>query len=242
MVTPALGVVFDLDDTLYLERDYVRSGFRAVAAFAAEGTEIDVDAAAESLWNGFLAGVRGSAFDDLLKRYPQVAARCSVPELVRCYREHAPDIAYLPGVETLLNELQGLGVPLAVISDGPLVSQAAKAEALGVARYADPVVLTDAWGAAYWKPHVRAFEAVAEAFGLPAERLVYIGDNPEKDFHAPTALGWKSVRLRLPGQVREALPHDATPPTHEVGSVAELRELLLELLAASTAPLASDSL
>ena len=25
-------VVFDLDDTLYLERDYVRSGFRAVGA------------------------------------------------------------------------------------------------------------------------------------------------------------------------------------------------------------------
>ena len=147
-----------------------------------------------------------------------------------------PSIAYLPGIEALLSELRDLQVPLAVISDGPLVSQAAKAEALGVARYADPVVLTDAWGTAYWKPHVRAFEAVARAFDLPAERLVYIGDNPDKDFHAPTQLGWTSVRLKLPGQVRETLPHDAVPPTHEVGSVAELRRVLLELVTAEPSP------
>ena len=232
MVTPALGVVFDLDDTLYLERDYVRSGFRAVAAYAVQGTDVLADDAFAFLWNGFLAGVRGSAFDDLLARFPELS-RCGVPELVRCYRDHAPNIAYLPGIEALLAELRGSGAPLAVISDGPLVSQAAKAEALGVARYADPVLLTDAWGAAYWKPHVRAFEAVAETFGLPAERLVYIGDNPDKDFHAPAQLGWTSVRLRLPGQVRETLPHDAVPPTYEVGSVAQLRRVLLELLAAA---------
>ena len=230
MVTSALGVVFDLDDTLYLERDYVRSGFRAVAEDAARGTDILADDAFAFLWSAFLAGVRGSSFNDLLTRYPEMASQGGVPDLVRVYREHAPSIAYLPGMEALLNELRDLGVPLAVISDGPLVSQAAKAEALGVARYADPVVLTDAWGKAYWKPHVRAFETVAEAFGLPAERLVYIGDNPDKDFHAPAQLGWTSVRLRLPGQVRETLPHDAVPPTHEVRSVAALRDELLRLL------------
>ncbi len=221
--------MFDLDDTLYLERDYVRSGFRAVATYAAEGTDVLANDASSFLWDAFLAGVRGSSFNDLLTRYPEITGR-SVSDLVRVYREHRPTIEYLPGAEALLAELQGLGVRLAVISDGPLVSQSAKAEALGVARYAEPVVLTDAWGAAYWKPHVRAFETVAEAFGLPPERLVYIGDNPKKDFHAPAALGWQSVRLRLPGQVRESLPHDAVPPTFEVGSVAALRGVLLEFL------------
>lgn len=227
---PALGVAFDLDDTLYLERDYVRSGFRAVAEYAVQDTDVLTEDAFIFLWHDFLAGVRGSAFNDLLTRFPKVAERRGVRELVQCYREHAPSITYLPEVEALLQELRAEGVPLAVISDGPLVSQAAKAEALGVAHYAEPVVLTDAWGQDFWKPHVRAFETVAEAFGLPAEQLVYVGDNPDKDFHAPAQLGWRSVRLRLPGQVREALPHDAVPPTYEVGSVAALRALLLELL------------
>ncbi len=226
---PELGVVFDLDDTLYLERDYVRSGFRAVAETAAQGTSVCSEEAFSFLWNEFTAGVRGSSFDALLTRYPELAQQVDVPALVRCYREHAPDITYLPGMRELLEELKA-GVPLAVISDGPLVSQAAKAKALNVSLYADPVVLTDAWGQDFWKPHVRAFEHVAAAFGLPPEQLVYIGDNPTKDFHAPTALGWRSVRLRLPGQVREALPHDETPPTKEVGSVAALRSYLLDLL------------
>jgi len=225
---PKLGVVFDLDDTLYLERDYVKSGFRAVAETAVKGTRVSADEVFAFLWNEFTAGVRGSSFDALLERYPEI--QVDVPTLVKRYREHVPNISYLPGIEPLLVELQSLNVPLAVISDGPLVSQAAKAEALGVSRYAEPVVLTDVWGQSFWKPHVRAFEHVGEALGLPPDRLVYIGDNPLKDFHVPTKLGWQSVRLRLPGQVREKLPHDAMPPTYEVESVAALRNLLLELL------------
>lgn len=228
--TSPLGVAFDLDDTLYLERDYVRSGFRAVAEDAVTGTSVSADEASKFLWDGFLAGVRGSSFNDLLAEYPDISERRGVPDLVRVYREHAPTIDFLPGAEALLQELQSLGVPLAVITDGPLESQAAKAEALGVARYADPVVLTDAWGQDFWKPHVRAFEHVAETFALPHDRLVYVGDNPLKDFHAPTALGWRSVRLRMAGQVREKLEHDAMPPTWEVGSIAELRDALLRLL------------
>ena len=225
-----LGVVFDLDDTLYLERDYVKSGFRAVAKTAVKDTEVSADDAFAFLWGEFTAGVRGSSFDALLVHYPELAQHTDVPALVSCYREHKPDIGFLPGIEPLLAELQRLNVPLAVISDGPLVSQAAKAEALHVSRYADPVVLTDAWGQDFWKPHVRAFEHVAAAFGLPHAKLVYIGDNPVKDFHAPAALGWQSVRLRLPGQVREKLLHDVVPPTYEVGSVAALRSCLLKLL------------
>ncbi len=228
MSLPKLGVVFDLDDTLYLERDYVKSGFRAVAETAVKGTRVSADEVFAFLWNEFTAGVRGSSFDALLERYPEI--QVDVPTLVKRYREHVPNISYLPGIEPLLVELQSLNVPLAVISDGPLVSQAAKAEALGVSRYAEPVVLTDVWGQSFWKPHVRAFEHVGEALGLPPDRLVYIGDNPLKDFHVPTKLGWQSVRLRLPGQVREKLPHDAMPPTYEVESVAALRNLLLELL------------
>ncbi|ADI15540.1 HAD family hydrolase [Truepera radiovictrix] len=225
-----LGIAFDLDDTLYLERDYVKSGFRAVAAHVAAGDRALEERAFGILWQDFVQGVRGRAFNRLLAALPELEGRCSITELVACYREHTPAITFLPGVEAALCELRARGARLAVISDGPLVSQAAKAAALGVARYADPVILTDAWGQRYWKPHARAFEAVAEAFALPPERLVYVGDNPEKDFHAPARLGWRSVRLRLPEQVRHHLPHEAVPPTFEVTSVAALREQLLALL------------
>jgi putative hydrolase of the HAD superfamily len=229
MTAEPLGVVFDLDDTLYLERDYVKSGFRAVAERVAAGNGALAEAAFSLMWADFLVGARGTTFNTLLARFPQLSGY-SVADLVGCYREHAPDIDFLPEVEALLLELRAVGARLAVISDGPLVSQAAKAAALGVSRYAAPVVLTDIWGQSYWKPHVRAFEHVAEALSLPPQRLLYVGDNPEKDFHAPTHLGWRSVRLMLPEQVRHHLPHTEMPPTFEVRSVAALRERLLSLL------------
>ena len=71
---PALGVAFDLDDTLYLERDYVRSGFRAVAEYAVRGADVSAEDAFTFLWHDFLAGVRGSA------RAPQTGlATCPPP-------------------------------------------------------------------------------------------------------------------------------------------------------------------
>ena len=67
---PKLGVVFDLDDTLYLERDYVKSGFRAVAKTAVKHTGTSADEAFNFLWNEFTAGVRGSSFNRPVRALP----------------------------------------------------------------------------------------------------------------------------------------------------------------------------
>lgn len=225
-----LGVVFDIDDTLFLERDYVKSGFRAVAQHAAGFGVVSAEEAFALLWDGFLAGVRGSSFNALLEAFPQLAAHFEIPELVAIYREHKPDIVILPEMLALLQELKAAGAKLGAISDGPLASQDAKAAALKVAAYCDPVILTDALGREYWKPHRKAFEMIARAWGLPPGRLVYIGDNPSKDFHAPHDLGWASIRFRVPEQVRYDMPHDEVPPSFEATSVAQVRAWLLQRL------------
>lgn len=192
------GVVWDVDDTLLLERDYVRSGFRAVArAVAPEGRA--ANAAFGLLWSDFDAGVRGNAFDRLLAAYPRPGV--SVSDLVRVYREHTPDIALVPGAEAVLDELTALGLRQGAISDGPLASQRAKSAAVGLSRWCDPVILTDVWGRDFWKPHERAFVALEDAWGLSGRQLVYVGDNPVKDFIAPRAHGWRTIRLRLAGQL-----------------------------------------
>ena len=225
-----VGIVFDMDDTLYFERDYVRSGFQAVAAAVAKGSSVPQQDAFNLMWGLFEQGARGTTFNDLLAKYPELSERYAVADLVTLYREHAPTIGFMPQMEALLGELQAKGVPLGVITDGPYASQRAKADALRIERYATCVVLTDTWGRDFWKPHPRAFTTVSEALGVPPENLIYIGDNPSKDFHAPTQLGWQSVRLRLDEQLRFAHDYDEYRPTKEVSSVAELREFLLSLL------------
>lgn len=235
MVTPPWGIVLDMDDTLYLERDYVRSGFDAIGARLVEDG-LDAGAVSTFLWARFESGARGNHFDELLAAHASVLpGRRSkselIAELVATYREHTPDIALLPGVEALLAELRTDGHRLALISDGALASQDAKVTALGIRGLVDgPVVLTDVWGRDHWKPHARAFEEVQRTLDIAPQRLVYVGDNPAKDFDAPRAFGWWCVRLRLPGQLHHGVD-DTVEPDLTATSVDGLRGALADLMA-----------
>jgi putative hydrolase of the HAD superfamily len=221
------GVVLDLDDTLYLERDYVRSGFAAVARHVAARSTLDADAVADHLWHRFSIGERGGHFDDLVASDPTLAGRIRVRELVQVYREHVPDIHLLPGVRTLLGDLQRSGRLTAIISDGALASQRAKVGALGLRQLVDgPVILTDVWGRECWKPHPRAFLQAQQDLNLRGGDLVYVADNPHKDFDSPRDLGWACVRLRMPGQLHHQVD-DRVKPDLTVRSVAALAHALV---------------
>jgi len=211
------GVVFDLDDTLYPERDYVASGFRAVAAEVAARTSLSAGDVYDGLWGDFQEGRRGDLFDRLLARRRQARNTITVAEMVEVYRGHRPAIELTAEVEDLLSELKEQGIPLGLISDGYRIAQQAKVESLKLETFFDPLILTDALGREFWKPHERAFRQVEEAWDLPGAALVYIGDNPTKDFIAPQRRGWTGLRLRRRGQEsfdREAVGGEAADEEH----------------------------
>jgi putative hydrolase of the HAD superfamily len=193
-------IVWDVDDTLYLERDYVRSGFRAVgeALEASHG----VAGFGEQAWALFQAGVRGDTFN----RAAEALGLTDPPIgwMVEVYRTHRPHIRLCPDAVACLETLSHL--PMAAVTDGPEASQRAKVEALGVHAFATPVVLTATLGHGMGKPHPASFETVMRAVGGPAQRFVYVADNPAKDFVAPTSLGWRTVRLRRAHGLHTALP------------------------------------
>lgn len=221
------GLVFDLDDTLSYERGYVRSGFTRVARLVAS-SEVESATLTEWLWTAFEAGVRSDTFNRLLEAFPQLADRWTIQDLVRAYREHAPDIELIPGAARTLDELHRRRLPLAVLSDGPAESQAAKASALGLDRWFDPIILTGALGAAYAKPATAGFKLISDSWGIPGPTLVYVADNPAKDFAGPRQLGWKTIRLRDPQQLRYSLEPagPAFSPDAEVEALDELLRLL----------------
>lgn len=216
-------MVFDLDDTLYLERDYVRSGFAYVAQMTATSAEESRGIAAW-LWRAFERGVRGDTFDRLIAARPALAGSVTSAELVDAYRGHTPTLSLLPGTADLLAELRARGLKLGVLSDGPLGSQRSKAEALGLDEWFDPVLLTASRGKGFTKPGTRGFEWIATRWHLPHTELLYIADNPLKDFIGPRELGWRTIRLRTPGQLRYVVePVDESDrPDVEVADPAAL--------------------
>ena len=207
------GVVLDVDDTCYLERDYVYSGFLAVEQWASD--TFGVAGVARRAWELFLAGTRGTTITEALA-HAGVTVDADVRDgAIRAYREHEPRIELLPDARDFLASQQGLNRKLAVITDGPADSQRAKCSTLGLFRLADPVVITADLGTS--KPDPAVYHFVEDAWGLHGDQLVYVADNPAKDFEAPLQLGWRCVRVRRPDSLHAGV---ATP-----SGVLEVSEL-----------------
>jgi putative hydrolase of the HAD superfamily len=122
--SPSQVVVFDIDDTLYLEREYVRSGFRAVGAWARR--TLGVPDLADRAWAAFESGVRATIFNEALAGAGVEATPELIARMVACYRDHQPDILLLADARACLDAAVA-DAPVAVITDGPLASQSAKA-------------------------------------------------------------------------------------------------------------------
>ena len=142
-----------------------------------------------------------------------------VGELIRIYRAHRPDLQLLPDAEAALAWTRPR-FALALISDGFLEVQQAKAAALGLGARLDTLVFTDGWGREHWKPSPRAFQRVMERHPGPAGGYVYIADNPRKDFIAPRQLGWRTIRVRRAGG--EHADYEARPDEASEREMADL--------------------
>lgn len=218
-------LVFDLDDTLYLERDYVRSGFLAVSEHLARGK-----LAGEFFpvaWEMFERGKRGSVFDEALEALGVPSDPSLIQELVEVYRTHKPSISLCPDAMRLLEALRGK-FPMALITDGPVASQSAKIDALALRAVFDHLILTDEWGTEFRKPHERAFRHVEDQWQehRPGD-FTYIADNPLKDFLTPKARGWRTVRVARDGGEHRHRPMAGRHAADEV--VTSLEELALQL-------------
>ena len=179
-------VVFDLDDTLFLERDYVRSGFRAVGEFVRR--RLAVRGFFGAAWKRFEAGERSLIFDRALADRGVRPGRGIVRELLSVYRTHDPRVRLCADARRYLARPPE-GVAIGVITDGRLPAQRAKVRALGLDRLVGDIVITGRWGHRFAKPHPRAFLWMERRFGIQGPDCAYVGDNPAKDFTAPLSLG-----------------------------------------------------
>lgn len=199
-------LVLDVDDTLYLERDYAKSGFAAVDAHVREN--YGSTGFFERAWGAFNAGRRGTIFDEAASADPTLRGRAGlIPELVDMYRSHVPNIALLPDARQFLDARSGR-VHFAVVTDGPTASQHAKVAALALHRWSDEIVITADRGTNWTKPSTLAFEFLQDVFQVAPSECAYFGDNPQKDFLGPKRLGWRTFRVRRPGGLHFSAAED----------------------------------
>lgn len=215
----AISFVFDLDDTLYAERDYAISALR----FAGDWIDarMGTSGSAEVLVASFQAGDRDAigAFSEQVG-----VSQDDKNRLIEDMRAHEPGISLRADSQRLLQRIRQRGMEYSILTDGRSVTQRAKIAALGLSD-ARHVIVSEEIGAT--KPSTIGFETIAAAD--PGAGYVYVGDNPKKDFAGPNQLGWTTVMLLDRGtniHSQSGEFESAFLPQHRIHSLDELGAVL----------------
>ena len=198
-VRPPLAVVVDLDDTLYPQAAYL-AGAAADVGLTATAAGLDGARVHAALVRELAAGSdRGGTIDRALLAAGVPAGDLPglVPPLVAAFTAHAPAaLAPYPGAAEALAAL-GAVVPVSCLTDGNPAIQAAKLAATGLLPLLSAVLVTDTLGGrASRKPAPEGLRVLAERLGVPADRVLVIGDRPGKDVAAAAAVGARAIRVR----------------------------------------------
>jgi putative hydrolase of the HAD superfamily len=218
-------VAFDLDDTLYPEETFVRSGFRAVARTLQERWGVSEDEAFDVMWESLGRRGRGTQFDDVVEHFG-LRGRQSIAQLIKIYRHHPPSISLPAQSKAALEALRPR--PLYVVTDGHKVVQQSKIDALGLAPFLEHAYLTHRYGISNRKPSVHIFELMMRRERCGAQDIVYVGDDPSKDFHGIRPLGVHTVRVGT-GRHSGVVAPAAEDAERTVASIADVPAIVEEL-------------
>lgn len=184
-------VVFDLDDTLYKEIDYLKSAYSEIALWIESAfNKKDVYPLMLEFYN------QGKDVFDSVNQYYELSI--PIETYLRKYRTHIPCISLSDEVENVLSTLFDRGCVVGLITDGRQITQWNKIKTLGLDRYItkSDCIISESFG--YAKPSIEGYLYFQEKY--PHAEYFYIGDNVKKDFVAPNRLGWTTICLRDDGR------------------------------------------
>lgn len=222
-------VVFDLDDTLYDEIDYCKSGFTAVAGSVANLSDAaPAEHIFDTFWKQFVSGNRTKTFnaglDELGIRYDDGL----IHKLIEIYRNHMPRIMLPQDSTDVLSKLSGK-YTLALLTDGFLPAQRLKVQALGIEKFFEHIVYTEELGRDCWKPSPAGFEQLIEVLNTDPKSMAYIADNEEKDFIAPNKLGFCTIQIIRPARIHTESSAQAGAARYIIDTITQLPALLAGL-------------
>jgi putative hydrolase of the HAD superfamily len=207
-------VIFDLDDTLYDEVDYCRSGFGAVTDFlAGKAGYPPAKRIFEILWKEFSRGNHKTTFNAALEQLGIQYDNTLIEQLIEVYRNHIPNIK-LPqdsaGVLQQLSRKYAIGL----LTDGFLPAQQLKVQALGIEKYFKCIIYTEQLGRDCWKPSPVGFEKLLQALNAKPQNTAFLSNDEKKDFIAPNKLGFSTIRIIRPASIH-------TKPASQPGAAAQ---------------------
>jgi putative hydrolase of the HAD superfamily len=218
-------LIFDLDDTLYPEITFVQSGFREVANQCSEIFGLDKEECFHEMMDTLKSNGRGAVFDTLL-RNRKIFSKKNVWKLMQFYRQHTPNISIPVEVKKFLKD--NTFTPMYIVTDGHKCVQKNKIDALKIEKYFKKIFITHRFGLHHSKPSTYCFKLIKEFEQSEWEDMVYIGDNPVKDFINLNKLGMQTIRI-LSGNHANLAAKPGFNAKHTINTFNELPNLINEI-------------
>lgn len=182
-------VIFDLDDTLYNEIDFLISAYNEISQFLSNTCGVDKSCNEIFVYMFSTYLEKKNTFEQVISFLK--IENITVFDLLDIYRNHKPSISLNNDVKELLDFLVERNFKLGIITDGRSVQQRNKIKALNLENYIDALIISEEFGSE--KPNLENFKFFEQKF--PNSNFIYIGDNINKDFIAPNQLNWDTICL-----------------------------------------------
>ncbi len=179
-------IVFDLDDTLYNEIDYLKSAYKEIASIISDELLLDFSTIYKQMLEYYYA--KKNVFSEILSQYK---LSYSLQDILKLYRNHKPNIKLTSDRIDVIRWLKCNDISMGILTDGRSLTQRNKIEALGLNMYISEIVISEEFGSE--KPNINNYKHFETIFGK--SEYYYIGDNIKKDFVTPNACDWITIRV-----------------------------------------------
>jgi putative hydrolase of the HAD superfamily len=216
-------IVFDLDDTLYDEKTFVYSGLTEVSKWISSKSNFEQSDIFDFMVSDLLESGRGKIFNNALNKYFKFTKK-NLRKCISIYRLHTPNIKLNKDVMDLLIYLKSQ-YPLYIVTDGNKIVQNNKIKALNLDFFVNKAFITHRHGIKHSKPSIHCFEIIKNLEKTNWENIVYVGDNPNKDFVNLNKLNVKTVRI-MQGEFSTVMVTEEFDGKFKVHNFCELKKIL----------------
>tara|TARA_B100001287_G_scaffold245600_1_gene222993 strand:- start:4547 stop:5236 length:690 start_codon:yes stop_codon:yes gene_type:complete len=174
--------VFDLDDTIFYEKDYVISGFHAISRNLFKKKLVNKKF--NSLINLY------NKFSDPFEEFCRQNREIKKNELIKIMREHSPKIKARPGFKNLIKLIKENGNEIGVITNGRSKTQRSKFYSLGLHNFVDILIISSE--VKLEKPNIKIFDLYQ--YKSRSKKFIFFGNNPRLDIRPiENKECWKTV-------------------------------------------------
>jgi putative hydrolase of the HAD superfamily len=163
---------------------------------------------------------RGKVFDTVLHEL-NCFSKKEVKKCLSVYRNHEPDIKPDNAAVHCLKKFRNY--PKYVVTDGNKWVQLRKIRALGIEPYFKKIFRTYQYGVKYSKPSTFCFHKICSLEEVSTNQVLYIADNPHKDFINLKKEGFLTLRVRQ-GFFKNVTLDDEHEAHYQIKSLEELTE------------------